>query len=141
MMSVKIVVVDDDRTTLALLEKNLIMRGFWVYSAKDGLEGWELIKKEEPDLVISDILMPKLHGLDLCKKIKESPEFQNIKVIIMTGVFKSSMGRQEAMREGADEFIIKPINMELLLKRIFSLLNIDEAEFSKEYVKHKTDDD
>lgn len=139
-MSVKIVLVDDDRTTLALLEKQLIMRGFWVYSAKDGLEGLELIRTEKPDLVISDILMPKLHGLDLLTKIKKTPELQDIKVIIMTGVFKSSMGRQEAMRDGADDFITKPINMENLLKRIFNLLDIDEEEFSKEYVKQKTDE-
>ena len=59
----------------------------------------------------------------------------------MTGVFKSSMGKVEAMREGADEFIVKPIDMDYLLKRIFSLLNIDEEEFRKEYVKDSLDKD
>jgi len=85
-MGVKIVVAEDDRSTLAFLEKTLILRGFWVYGTRDGEEAFEVIKKEIPDLVISDMLMPRLHGLDLCMKIKESPELSHIKVILITGV-------------------------------------------------------
>ncbi|MBN1222959.1 MAG: response regulator [Candidatus Aminicenantes bacterium] len=140
-MSVKIVVVDDDRTTLALLEKALIMRGFWVYSASDGEEGYELVKQEMPDLVLSDMLMPKVHGLDLCKKIKTSSELAHIKVIMMTGVYKGSVGKKETEKEGGDGFIVKPLDMQLLLSLIFKLLKIDEEEFSREFVKTEHDDD
>jgi DNA-binding response OmpR family regulator len=140
-MSVKIVVVDDDRTTLALLEKALILRGFWVYSAKDGEEGFQLIKEEIPDLVISDMLMPKLHGLDLCKKIRETSELEHIKIIMMTGVYKGRFGMQEAFNGGADYFITKPIDMENLLNKVFKLLDIDEESFSKEFIRQKSDDE
>lgn len=140
-MSVKIVVVDDDRTTLALLEKALILRGFWVYSAKDGEEGFQLIENEVPDLVISDMLMPKIHGLDLCKKIKEIPKLEHIKIIMMTGVYKGRFGMQEAYDGGADYFITKPIDVDSLIKKIFELLGIDEENFSKEFVKQKSDDE
>lgn len=140
-MSVKIVIVDDDRSTLALLERALIMRGFWVYSAKDGEEGFDLINKEHPDLVISDMLMPKIHGVELCKKIRAIPELKHIKFIMMTGVYKGRFGLEEAFDSGADYFITKPIDMDNLLNKIFALLKIDEDEFRKEFVKTSSEDD
>jgi DNA-binding response OmpR family regulator len=140
-MSVKIVIVDDDKTTRALLERNLILRGFWVYSAKDGEEGFDMISKEAPDLVISDMLMPKIHGVDLCKTIKSKPELKKTKVIMMTGVYKGRFGLEEAFDSGADYFVTKPIDMENLMKKIFELLKIDEEEFRKEFVKNSSDEE
>ena len=139
-MSAKIVVVDDDRATLALLERTLIMRGFWVYSAKDGEEGFELINKEQPDLVISDMLMPKIHGVDLCKMIRSAPKLEKTKIIMMTGVYKGRFGLEEAFNSGADYFVTKPLDTDNLLKKIFELLKIDEEEFRKEFVKNSSDD-
>jgi DNA-binding response OmpR family regulator len=140
-MGVKIVVAEDDRSTLAFLEKTLILRGFWVYGTRDGEEAFEAIKREIPDLVISDMLMPKLHGLDLCTKIKQSPELQHIKVIMITGVYPGSIGQREALSHGADSFIVKPIDPDRLVNRIFELLNINAEKFSKEYVKPDSEDD
>jgi len=139
-MGVKIVVAEDDRSTLAFLEKTLILRGFWVYGTRDGEEAFKVIGEEMPDLVISDMLMPKLHGLDLCTKVKESPELQHIKVIMITGVYPGSIGQREALSHGADSFIIKPIDPDRLVNRIFELLNIDAEEFSREFVKKNSDD-
>jgi len=140
-MGIKIVVAEDDRSTLAFLEKTLILRGFWVYGTRDGEEAFEVIKKEIPDLVISDMLMPKLHGLDLCMKIKESPELSHIKVILITGVYPGSIGQREALSHGADSFIIKPIDQDRLVNRIFELLRIDAKEFTREYVKKNSEED
>jgi len=140
-MSVKIVVVDDDRSTLAILERTLIMRGFWVYSANDGEEGFDLVNKEKPDLVISDMLMPKIHGVELCKTIRANPELANTKVIMMTGVYKGRFGLEEAFDSGADYFVTKPIDMNNLIKKIFELLKLDEEEFSKEFVKNSSEDE
>ena len=140
-MGVKIVVAEDDRSTLAFLEKTLILRGFWVYGTRDGNQAFEAIKEELPDLVISDMLMPKLHGLDLCTKIKESPELGHIKVIMITGVYPGSLGQREALSHGADSFIVKPVDPDRLVARIFELLNINAEEFSKEFVKEDTEED
>jgi DNA-binding response OmpR family regulator len=140
-MGIKIVVAEDDRSTLAFLEKTLIMRGFWVYGSRDGEEAFEIIKKEKPDLVISDMLMPKLHGLDLCTKIKESPELKHIKVIMITGVYSSSIGQREALSHGADSFIVKPIDPDRLVNRIFELFSINANKFSKEFVKPDSEED
>lgn len=139
-MGVKIVVADDDRATVASLERALILQGFWVYAAKDGAEALELVRKEEPDLVVSDMLMPNLHGLELCKNIKESPGSAHVKVILITSVYKGTQGRKEAMESGADDFMEKPVEMEDLLERIYKLLDIKAEEFSKEYIKSKSDD-
>lgn len=127
-MQKKIVIIDDDRVTLAMLEKVLIMRGFWVYSAKDGAEGYELVKREKPDVLITDMLIPKIHGLDLCKKIKESSELNHIKVILMTAVYKGITLRREAMECMADGFMEKPVDIKDMISRIYKLLNIEEAD-------------
>jgi DNA-binding response OmpR family regulator len=143
-MGKKILVVDDDRTIRAMLEKSFIMKGFWVYSASDGEEGRELAKKERPDLMICDFLIPKLHGLDLCKIVKSSPELNHTKVIMITGVYKGSFGPTEAKNSGADDFFPKPLDMKTIMDRVFELLNIDEDEFLQEYVKpdsEKPDED
>lgn len=134
-MEVKIVIVDDDRTTLALLEKMLIMEGFWVYSAGDGEQGFELVKKERPSLVISDMLMPKLHGFDLCKKIKESKEYNQIKVILMTAVYKDNLAiKREAKNSGAEAVVNKPLNMDFLLKSIYEILGIKKTDLKNKKI-------
>lgn len=128
-MGIKIVIVDDDRTTLAIMEKTLIMKGFWVYSARDGEEGFELIKKEKPDLVISDMLMPKIHGFDLCKKIKNSDEHKNTKVILMTAVYKSNLAlKHEAKECGAEDIMNKPLDMNLMLNKIYTILDLSQDD-------------
>ena len=134
-MGKKILIIDDDRTIRAILEKSLILKGFWVYSASDGEQGKEMAKKEKPDLVICDFLIPKLHGLDVCKIIKTSPELHNTKVIMMTGVYKGSFGPTEARSCGADDFFPKPLNMTKMIDRVFKLLEIDPDEFEQEFVK------
>jgi sigma-B regulation protein RsbU (phosphoserine phosphatase) len=138
-MGKTILIVDDDRTIRAMLEKAFIMRGFWVYSAADGEEGREKAKKEKPDLMICDFLIPKLHGLDLCKIIKSSPELSHTKIIMITGVYKGSFGPSEAKNSGADDFFPKPLDIPKIMDRVFELLDIDENEFVQEYVKADTD--
>lgn len=121
-MSKKIVVVDDDRITLTMLEMVFSRHGFQVFSAQDGAEGYELVQKEKPDILISDMLLPKIHGTELCKKIKETPELKQTKVILMTAVYKGPSFRFEARDCGADDFIEKPLDMKDLLSRIDKFL-------------------
>ncbi|MCK4432217.1 MAG: response regulator [Candidatus Aminicenantes bacterium] len=121
-MSKKIVVIDDDRITLTMLEMVFSRHGFQVFSAQDGAEGYELAQKEKPDILISDMLLPKIHGTELCKKIKETPELKQTKVILMTAVYKGPSFRFEARDCGADDFIEKPLDMKDLLSRIDKFL-------------------
>ncbi len=140
-MGKKILIIDDDRSIRAMLEKSLILKGFWVYSASDGELGRDMAKQERPDLVICDFLIPKLHGLDVCKIIKTSPELHDTKVIMMTGVYKGSFGPNEAKSCGADEFFPKPLDIPRMIEKVFQLLGIDPEEFEQEYVKSKSEEE
>ncbi len=121
-MKSKILVIDDDRVTLTMLEMILSRHGYQVLSAKDGAEGLELAAKVKPDAVISDMLIPKIHGLELCTKIKQDPQLKDIKVILMTAVYKGTSFQFEAKDSGADHFIEKPIDTNELLDKLDKLL-------------------
>ncbi len=127
-MATKIAIVDDDRVTLAVIEKALILDGFWVYSAKDGEEGLALVKREKPDILISDILMPKIHGVDLCKKVKESQKLKHTRVILMSGVYKTITYKDLIRESGADDFIEKPVDLNTLKGKINKLLKDKNRE-------------
>lgn len=114
-MKRKILIVDDDRVTVTMLEMILSRQKYQVLSAQDGSQGFKLIKKERPDAVISDMLLPKIHGLELCKMIKQDPDLHQTKVILMTAVYKGTAFKFEAKDCGADSFIEKPIDTNELL--------------------------
>jgi len=118
----KILLVDDDKVTLTMLKMILSRHGYQALSAKDGAEGLELVIKEKPDVVISDMLLPKTHGLDLCTKIKQDPQLKEIKVFLMTAVYKGAAFQFEAKSCGADHFIEKPIDTNELLKKLDEFL-------------------
>lgn len=122
-MEAKIVLIDDDKTTLQILESVLIRTGYSVFSAKDGKEGLDLAMREKPDIIISDMLLPKVHGIDVCKRIKGDTETSQAKVILMTGVYRKAVFKQESRDAGADAFLEKPIDTPLLLQTIEKLLN------------------
>ena len=118
----KILLIDDDRVTLTMLEMVLSRHGYLVLSAKDGQEGLDLLNKERPDAIISDMLIPKIHGLDLCKKIKQDPQLKTIKVIMMTAVYKGASFQLTAKDCGADHFVEKPIDTKGLVDKLNEIL-------------------
>ncbi len=80
----KILVVDDSPTHLKLVTEPLVKEGYKVATASDGEEGLAKAASEKPDLVVLDVIMPKLNGFQVCRKIKTSPKLKQIKVVIMT---------------------------------------------------------
>jgi len=121
-MEKKILVVDDDPVNRTLLCGLLKTRGFKVLAARDGEEALSLAEKERPEVVLADVLLPKLDGLALCQAIKEHPELNQIKVVLMTAVYKTAGMRAEALAQKADGYVEKPISEEMLLKTISSVL-------------------
>lgn len=118
----KVLVVDDDRSTLLILSGRLVKEGFRVLTAADGEEAWAIAAKERPALVISDVLLPRMDGVSLCRKIKEDPGLAATRVILATAVFKQAAFRTEARASGADEFVEKPLDMDVLLARVKALI-------------------
>ncbi|MGB9892796.1 MAG: response regulator [Candidatus Saccharicenans sp.] len=121
-MKIKVLVADDDSVTRSMISRALESKGFLVIAASDGAEALSLVEKEKPEIVISDLVLPKIDGLSLCSKIKENPELFWVKVILITAVYKTSAMRTEALSHKADAYLEKPVSVENLLKTIDSLI-------------------
>jgi DNA-binding response OmpR family regulator len=119
----KIVIAEDDKVTLRTLERFLVDNSFFVYPAQDGQTAFELVRQERPDILISDLVLPKLDGVQLCNKVKQDPDLNRIQVIMMTAVYKGSTFKPLTRDCGADEYIEKPIDMTNLLEKIFRLIS------------------
>ena len=120
-VSQKILVVDDEEDILHLLKYNLAKECFTVFTAKDGEEGFFKVKEIEPDLVILDVVMPKLQGTEVCKLIKEDERYKNIPVIMLTA--KSTENNiVNGLNNGADDYVTKPFSIKVLIARVRALL-------------------
>ncbi len=120
----KVVVVDDDEKVLILVEKVLTQLGFTVLSANNGKEALELVLKEEPALVITDILQPGIDGIGLCQAIKEDPVLGNIKVIMMSAVYKQASIKREIMGSKPDAYLEKPLEVQQLKNVVQEILGV-----------------
>jgi two-component system phosphate regulon response regulator PhoB len=114
-------VIDDDATTLILLEMILKRNGFEVATAGDGEEGSEAAIRLRPDLVITDLLIPKADGLAVCARIRRHPALSGIKIIVVTGI-KNPAFRAEARNAGADAVLEKPIAADDLMRVVRMLV-------------------
>ncbi|GGF13959.1 two-component regulator propeller domain-containing protein [Flavobacterium limi] len=115
-----VLIVDDNAEIRSYLIK-LFSENHIVYSAENGEEGLKLTKKHMPDLVISDITMEEMDGLELCRKIKESNDLSHIPVILLTAT-KNPETHLQGINEGADDYITKPFDDDILVARVESLL-------------------
>jgi len=104
----KILIVDDQYINRYLLEKLLTGYGFTVISTVDGVEALEKLREEKINLIISDILLPRMDGFQLCREIKKNPEYAKIPFIFYTAAYTEQKDREFAESLGADRFIIKP---------------------------------
>ncbi|WP_291148538.1 two-component regulator propeller domain-containing protein [Flavobacterium sp. UBA7680] len=115
-----VLIIDDNAEIRAYLIK-LFSENYVVYSAENGEEGLKLTKKHMPDLVISDITMEEMDGLELCRKIKESNDLSHIPVILLTAS-KNPETHLQGINDGADDYITKPFDDDILKARVESLL-------------------
>jgi DNA-binding response OmpR family regulator len=114
-MNNKVVIVDDDRVTLSILEKALTEAGLEVLTAEDGMKGLDLIQTTAPAVAIVDMLIPKLHGVDLCRRVKENELLIGTKVILMSAVYQYAAFRRDIEHADADFFVNKPLDMPKLM--------------------------
>ncbi len=107
----KVLVVDDEREIVLLLEQILTGEGFHVFTAMDGQEGLAVYMRERPPLVVTDAMMPKLHGFELCRRIKEESD-NTAKVLILTAVYKKYKYKGKVQEEyNVDEYLDKPFQI------------------------------
>ena len=116
----KVLLVEDDPDLLEFSRKKLIGK-YVVLIANDGIEALELVKKEQPEIIISDVLMPKMNGIQLSMSLKRNIETCHIPIILLTGL-SSKENVMQGLESGADDYITKPYDYELLLSKMEGLL-------------------
>jgi two-component system alkaline phosphatase synthesis response regulator PhoP len=118
-----ILVVDDNQQNLELLQAYLEDVDCTTISARDGVEALEIVNKNSPDLILLDVMMPKMSGFEVCKRIKKDPKTSDTPVIMVTAL--SEFGDIErAIDSGTDDFLSKPVNKLELLTRIKTMLKL-----------------
>jgi DNA-binding response OmpR family regulator len=120
-MNNRILLVDDDQELLAALELKLDKEGFQVETAPDGEVALEIIKKKLPDLVILDVNMPKVNGMEVCKTLRSDEQTRDLAVIMLTAR-DDEIDRVLGLEFGADDYVTKPYNARELILRIKALL-------------------
>jgi two-component system alkaline phosphatase synthesis response regulator PhoP len=117
----KILLVDDEPDILEFMEYNLKKEGYQVYTAKNGIEALQITKQEQPHLVVLDIMMPELDGIETCRQLRDSVENKNLLVAFLTAR-NEEYSQIAGFDAGADDYITKPIKPRLLISRIGALL-------------------
>jgi len=114
-----VLVVDDDPDLVEAVSLKLESEDFRVAKAYDGIQAWQRIKEERPDLIILDVMMPKKNGYQVCDEIKKDPEYKDITVVLLTAVGDAVTSTSYTHWDGktalAEEFIPKPIDLDNLM--------------------------
>ena len=129
----KILVVDDEALLVKGIRFNLQQDGYEVITGSDGVEAVELAKAEQPDLIVLDVMMPRLDGLEACSKIRE---FSNVPVILLTAK-ADDMDKLLGFDRGADDYLTKPFNILELKARIRAMLRRTNPPAKKEEPKNE----
>lgn len=122
----RILVVDDSSTNIVLLEAILNGQGYEIETAQSVKEAYQIIKKEAVDLILLDLLMPRVSGYDFLKEIKSNEATKDIPVIIVSAVADAE-NRKKSIELGALDFINKPIDIQFFIEKIETILKKKET--------------
>ena len=122
-MTARVLVVDDILANVRLLEAKLAAEYFDVVTAMNGVDALEAVSRTKPDIVLLDVMMPGLDGIEVCRRIKANPATQHIPVIMVTALDQPE-DRVRGLEAGADDFLTKPVNDVALFCRVKSLVRL-----------------
>jgi DNA-binding response OmpR family regulator len=134
-MPVKILVVDDEKLYIHLLQVNLQAEGYEVLYAMNGEDALELVSSQKPDLVILDVMMPRLDGFTTCERIRQ---FSNVPVIMLTAKGEEQ-DRVKGLNVGADDYVVKPFSATELIARVRAVLRRarpDDESIGERFFQH-----
>jgi two-component system, OmpR family, alkaline phosphatase synthesis response regulator PhoP len=134
----RILIADDNAANRELLEAYLVKVDCDIELAVDGQDTLDKAKSFQPDLILLDVMMPKLSGFEVCRKLKDDPQLSKIMVLMVTAL--NELGDIErAVKSGTDDFLSKPVNKLELLKRVELMLRLkdttDELERLRRYIQ------
>jgi len=132
-MAPKILVVDDDPDILEAVTLILESQGYEVVTARDGIEGLANLKAEQPDLMILDLMMPRMDGFAVCKELQDPrwSKYRDIPILILTSVREEASRRRYELETGlaldVDDYVEKPMSPDVLLQRVSTLIKKKES--------------
>lgn len=121
MQKPKILLIEDEEDIAALIKLQAEMSGYKLHVEVDGINGLRAVEREKPDLVILDIMLPGLSGLDVCRKIKGNPDLKNIPVIVLSAK-SEEVDVVLGLELGADDYVSKPFSTKVLFSRVRAVL-------------------
>jgi two-component system alkaline phosphatase synthesis response regulator PhoP len=131
---ITILLVDDEPDILEIVRYNLTSEGYTVETAENGLEAIEQAKKVKPQLIIMDVMMPKMDGIEACEKIRNIPELAETVITFLTARGED-YSQMAGFKAGADDYITKPIKPKILVSKVKALLRRFKEEEEEEKIK------
>ena len=125
-MENKILIVDDEAHIRMLIEQtleDLEDEGVIFFKAENGEEAFEIIQSEKPQLVFLDVMMPKMNGMEVCRRVKKELELNNVFIVLLTAKGQE-LDRQKGLEVGADLYMTKPFDPEVILNKAREVLNL-----------------
>jgi len=123
-MSAKVLIVDDDPSNLVTLESMLRSEGYTLHTARDGEEAYLTAREVHPDVILLDVMMPRLDGFGACRRIRTDPVVGRVPILMLTAL-DDQESRLEGLRSGADDFLTKPCNREELRARVRTVVALN----------------
>jgi DNA-binding response OmpR family regulator len=121
---IKILIVDDDPDVLSAIARVVQKAGYTVIQASTGGEAVKIARKEKPDLILLDVVLPDIMGTAICRRIKADPFFDGMFVILTSGVKTASHHQTEGLDTGADGYIARPVSNQELIARVNAMVRI-----------------
>ena len=131
----KVLVVDDEQDILELIRHSLAKEGFEVHVAANGAQAIEQARKVKPEIIIMDVMMPVMDGMEACRQLKDNPDTKNIPVIFLTAR-SEEFAELAGFEAGADDYIAKPVRNRVLLSRVKAILRRGNAIQNQEPEKY-----
>ncbi|NLN34207.1 MAG: response regulator transcription factor [Flavobacteriaceae bacterium] len=134
MKKIKILLVDDEPDILEFLSYNLVKEGYEVFTASDGAEGIKKAKIEKPDLILLDVMMPEMDGIEACAEIRKIESLKKTLIVFLTARTEefSQLAGYEA---GADDYITKPVKPKVLMSKIKALLRLKSTDEQQQLIE------
>ena len=130
----KILIVDDEKDILEFLSYNLQKEGFEIFTASNGSTALKIAKKEVPNLIILDVMMPEMDGIEMCERIREIEALDSTLILFLTAR-SEEYSELAGFSAGADDYVTKPIKPKLLISRVNALLRRSQSKKEQSFIE------